>query len=71
MVVRGWVDLREENCRVWVRRAQEVVRQADARGSGTGSDVEWNAMAPDAPIGPARFVVWIFHHEEEGERIKR
>ncbi len=70
-VTRGWVDLRPENVGVWVERAKCVVQQAEGRGAGSDSGVEWGAMEPGDAIGPARFATWIFRNEEEGERFKR
>jgi hypothetical protein len=71
---RGWVDLRPEQFGVWIARAREMVAQADRRHSGaaeSGSDVDWTAIGADDPIEPARFVTWVFRHEDRGERIKR
>lgn len=68
---RGWVDVREANCGVWIARAERVVEQAAQRSGATGSGAEWDAMDPDRPISPARFATWIFRYEESGERIKR
>lgn len=68
---RGWVDLREANCDLWIRRAQSMVRQAGERERGSDSSVQWGAIEPDEEIAPPRFATWIFRHEEGGERIKR
>lgn len=71
---RGWVDLRPEQFGAWVRRAREMVRQADARHSlaqESGSDVTWEAITADEPIEPSRFATWVFAQEDLGERIKR
>lgn len=71
---RGWVDLRIDNCRTWVERARQAVEQATARrslGTGTGSDVDWDAIEPTDEIEPSRFATWIFKYEDNGERIKR
>ncbi len=70
-VARGWVDLRPENCGVWIDRAKSMVEQARGRGAGTDSGVEWGAIEPDNPIAPPQFATWIFRHEDGGERIKR
>lgn len=72
-IARGWVDLRPPNCAVWVARAGRIVDQAAARAgtAGTGSDEEWDAIAPEEPISPSRFAAWVFQHEDQGERIKR
>ena len=70
---RGWVDLRPASLGAWVRRATEMVRQADARAAdpGSGSDRDWTAIEPDHPVEPARFATWVFRFEDLGERIKR
>ncbi len=70
---RGWVDLRPSRCGVWIDRARQMVEQGDvrARSTGSGSDVDWAALNPDAPIAPARFAKWVFRYEDGGERIKR
>ncbi|MGH7615078.1 MAG: hypothetical protein ACREMW_13675 [Gemmatimonadales bacterium] len=73
---RGWVDLRPAQFGQWIRRAAEMVRQAAARQrpdsrAESGSDVDWTAIDPDAPIDPAAFATWVFRFEDRGERIKR
>ena len=73
---RGWVDLRPAQFGQWVRRAGEMVRQADERlgpdrRMESGSDVDWTAIDPDQPIDPAAFATWVFRFEDRGERIKR
>lgn len=73
---RGWVDLRPAQFGQWVRRAGEMVRQAEVRAgpdrkSESGSDVDWTAIDPDQPIDPAAFATWVFRFEDRGERIKR
>lgn len=71
VVARGWVDVRPENCRVWIERARRVVLQAAERAVAHGSEIEWNAMGPEDVIAPSRFATWIFRYEDDGERIKR
>ena len=71
---RGWVDLRPAQFATWIKRAQEMVDQAERRGSRaaeSGSDIDWTALAADDPIEPARFATWVFRYEDRGERIKR
>ncbi len=73
---RGWVDLRPAQFGLWIRRAQEMVRQAAERQrpdqrAESGSDVDWTAIDPDDPIDPAAFATWVFRFEDRGERIKR
>lgn len=71
VVSRGWVDLRPQNCEVWIRRARRAVHQADERTPEPGSGIEWNVIAAEDAIVPWRFATWIFRHEDDGERIKR
>jgi len=71
---RGWVDLRPEQFGIWVKRAEEMVREGDGRAAGpqgSGSDFDWNAIDPDEPIEPSRFATWVFTVEDKGTRIKR
>ena len=71
---RGWVDLRPAQFATWIKRAQEMVDQAERRGSRaaeSGSDIDWTGLAADDPIEPARFATWVFRYEDRGERIKR
>jgi hypothetical protein len=71
---RGWVDLRPAQFGQWVRRAQEMVAQAErrhTRAAESGSGVAWTAIGADDPIEPARFATWVFQYEDRGERIKR
>src|SRR5216117_1560296 len=71
---RGWVDLRPEQFGVWVKRAAAMVDEAKRRAAGpqsSGSDFDWNAIAPDDAIEPSRFATWVFTVEEKGARIKR
>ncbi|MBI3081400.1 MAG: hypothetical protein HYY94_00510 [Gemmatimonadetes bacterium] len=70
---RGWVDLRAPNCAVWIARARRIMAQAEARSqaAGTGSDEDWEAIAPEEPISPARLAAWVFQYEDAGQRIKR
>jgi len=71
---RGWVDLRPAQFATWIKRAREMVDQAERRGSRaaeSGSDIDWTALAADDPIEPARFATWVFRYEDRGERIKR
>lgn len=70
-VARGWVDLRAQNCAVWIERARRMVTQWRERAHGSGSNVDWHAIAPEHAIRPAAFATWIFRYEDQGERIKR
>jgi hypothetical protein len=70
-VLRGWIDLRSENCRTWVERAGRMVQQARSRERGSDSGIDWSGIEPDHAIAPARFANWIFANEDGGERIKR
>jgi hypothetical protein len=68
---RGWVDLREQNCRLWIERAAAICARAARSGRGSGSDEEWFAMGPGDAVTPWRMATWIFRNEDQGERIKR
>ncbi|MGE5804138.1 MAG: short-chain dehydrogenase [Gemmatimonadota bacterium] len=71
---RGWIDLRPQHFGIWVQRAAHMVRDAEQRATGpqsSGSDLDWNAIAPDDTIEPSRFATWVFTVEEKGSRIKR
>lgn len=70
-VSRGWVDLRSENCRLWIDRARRIVEQGQRRVDGSGSNVDWDAMHADDEISPSRLAAWIFAYEDGGARIKR
>ena len=66
---RGWVDLRPSNLAQWVKRAQAMV--AEPARDGTGSSAAVNRIRAADVIQPARMAVWIFEHEDGGQRIKR
>lgn len=71
VIPRGWVDLRVSNATVWIERARRVVEQAGARGNGSGSAFDWDAIEPGDAISPSAFAAWIFKYEDGGSRIKR
>jgi hypothetical protein len=71
IVGRGWVDLRPENCTVWINRANRMVELYGWGGGSTGSDADWGAIEPQDEITPSRFAAWVFRYEDGGERIKR
>jgi len=73
VAARGWVDLRPDNVALWIARAREIERQADARvpASSSGSEVDWFAIQPGDAIEPSRLATWVFQYEDFGERIKR
>ncbi|HTG54374.1 MAG TPA: hypothetical protein VL980_05965, partial [Gemmatimonadaceae bacterium] len=64
-----WVDLRPSNLAQWVKRAQLMV--AEPARDGTGSSAAVNRIRAADVILPARMAVWIFEHEDGGQRIKR
>ena len=70
-VARGWVDLRPDNCQVWVERADRMLQQAASRERGSDSGVDWSGIEPADAITPSRFANWIFVNEDGGDRIKR
>lgn len=67
----GWVDIRPQNTKVWIGRAQRMVEQAAERDRGSDSGVEWGSIEPDDPIAPPGFTTWVFRFEDGGVRIKR
>jgi len=71
VALRGWVDLRLENCEVWIQRARRMVEQERAMRDGSGSDHEWQAIRASESISPSRCAAWVFRCEDDGERIKR
>src|SRR2546422_6053690 len=77
---RGWRDLRPAHFGLWIKRAGQMIAQAERRlapsrlppwDDESGSDVDWTAIEPEDEICPARFATWVFGHEDYGERIKR
>ncbi|HKI94682.1 MAG TPA: hypothetical protein VJ992_05270 [Gemmatimonadales bacterium] len=70
---RGWVDLREPNMAQWIARAERIVAQGTERAAreDSSSAEDWEGMDPDGPVEAARFAVWVFKHEDGGERLKR
>lgn len=65
---RGWVDLRQANCALWIERACAIVRVPPEERTGSAAD--WLRMRPESPVEPSRMVAWIFEHEDGGVRIK-
>jgi hypothetical protein len=70
-VARGWVDLRPDNCQVWIDRASRMLRQAATRERGSDSGIDWSGIEPADAITPPQFANWIFVNEDGGDRIKR
>jgi hypothetical protein len=70
-VSRGWVDLRSDNCQLWIDRARRIIELHETSARGTGSDIDWEAMQANDEISPSRLAAWIFSREDGGERIKR
>lgn len=71
---QGWIDLREENMKLWVERAGKIIGQVqDSSGEMTGSryfytDHYWDSFDT---IDGGKIAAWIFEHEDKGWRYKR
>lgn len=69
----GWVDLREQNMKLWRARFAQIIReveglQADETSSRTMHNREyWKNMTE---IDPGKICGWIFTYEEKGKRMK-
>lgn len=69
----GWVDLREENMKVWQERLNTIVKEAEAIEFTDTSSMHvrtkkyWNNFET---IDIGKIVAWIFIKEEKGERMK-
>jgi hypothetical protein len=67
----GWVDLRADNCQLWIDRARRIIEQDQSKTEGSSSNVQWSAMRAEDEISPSRLAAWIFTYEDGGARIKR
>ena len=69
----GWVDLREKNMKVWLKRLTEISRMvetlpAEETSSRTMHNRDyWKNLAE---IDPGKICGWIFTYEEKGKRMK-
>ncbi len=69
----GWVDLREENMKMWQERLQTILTDADSIPDADTSSMYvrnkkyWNNFET---IDIGKIVGWIFIKEEKGERMK-
>lgn len=69
----GWVDLREENMKIWQERLQTILTDADSIPNSDTSSMYvrnkkyWNNFET---IDIGKIVGWIFIKEEKGERMK-
>jgi len=69
----GWVDLREKNMSVWLRRMNDICRMVNALPAQETSSRTmhnrdyWNNLAE---IDPGKICGWIFTYEEKGKRMK-
>ena len=70
----GWVDLRVENCAVWIDRFKEIHRETssiprdDTSSRFLRNHRFWNEQEP---LQPGKIVGWILSEQEQGARIKR
>ena len=69
----GWVDLREKNMTIWLRRLTEIRRMVEnLPAEETSSRVMLNRdyWKNLAEIDPGKICGWIFTYEEKGRRMK-
>jgi NAD(P)-dependent dehydrogenase (short-subunit alcohol dehydrogenase family) len=69
----GWVDLREESCRRWVRRFEQIYQETAAiPADDTSSRYLRNSRfwSYGNRIQPGKVVGWILSVEEHGQRVK-
>jgi hypothetical protein len=66
---KGWVDLRPENIRLWLRRFS-TLEDSRKRLRGSGSAAITRHAYLDKDIRSGAIVGWIFNNEQEGYRIK-
>ncbi|MFO7769606.1 MAG: short-chain dehydrogenase [bacterium] len=69
----GWVDLREEGMRAWIRRAQSILAEVEAQPEEDTSSRyhhDRSYWKLDEPLDIGQTVAWIFIREDEGERMK-
>jgi hypothetical protein len=69
----GWVDLREKNMTVWLRRLMEISRMVEKLPEEeTSSRIMHNReyWKNLAEIDPGKICGWIFTYEEKGKRMK-
>lgn len=70
----GWIDLREENMRLWQERMQSIQDELnDIPTDDTSSQFHhgpryWRA---EQPVNIGKVVAWIFINEDKGLRVKR
>ncbi len=69
----GWVDLREPNMKVWLKRLKALIKESNEYSHRGTSSLHvrtrsyWNNYEA---IDVGRVVSWIFIHEEKGNRMK-
>ncbi|MBA4250507.1 MAG: short-chain dehydrogenase [Chlorobiaceae bacterium] len=69
----GWVDLREKNMKIWQKRIQSIMKDAESIGEFDTSSAHvrtrqyWHDFKT---INIGRVVSWLFIHEEKGRRMK-
>ncbi len=69
----GWVDLREKNMTVWLKRLTEIRRMVEKLpAEETSSRIMHNRdyWKNLAEIDPGKICGWIFTYEEKGKRMK-
>ncbi|HUI66517.1 MAG TPA: short-chain dehydrogenase, partial [Bacteroidota bacterium] len=69
----GWVDLREKNMALWLKRFGEIARMVESLpAEETSSRIMHNRdyWKNLAEIDPGKICGWIFTYEEKGKRMK-
>ncbi|MCK5645512.1 MAG: hypothetical protein KAH97_01965, partial [Anaerolineales bacterium] len=67
--LKGWVDLRPKNIKLWKDRIQKLENsRIKVRGSGSAAVIREAYLTEEIRSGS--IVGWIFNNEQEGYRIK-
>jgi hypothetical protein len=69
----GWVDLREKNMKLWLRRLEEISKMVEGLPEGETSSRTMNNRdywKNLSEIDPGKMCGWIFTYEEKGKRMK-
>ncbi|MBC8345825.1 MAG: short-chain dehydrogenase [Candidatus Marinimicrobia bacterium] len=70
----GWVDLRENNMKIWQNRIEKILSYIDSIKKEDTSSLHhhgvqyWNV---DHPMNIGKVAAWIFINEDKGLRVKR
>ena len=72
-VYDGWVDLRAENCRRWIKRFNRIHEEIEALDPNDTSSRKLRSRRfwhDEHDILPGKIAGWIFAEEEKGARMK-